>query len=293
MIRQTSSFQESSTGKLYLVPTPIGNLSDMTPRAVEVLQAVDLIAAEDTRNTQRLLNHFEITTPQISFHEYNTRERVPQLVAKLQAGENIAQVSDAGMPSISDPGRELVAACTQQGIPVIPLPGPNAALTALIASGIAPQPFLFYGFLPRKKGALAAAIAQLANERPTLIFYEAPHRLAKTLTALADGLGAERSVCLCRELTKRYEEFLRGTLADAVEWTKDATIRGEFVIIVAGNEHPTAQKEPQEQGSLTEQVDRLIASEHLRPTDAIKRVAKQNGLKKQAVYNEYHGLNKE
>lgn len=293
MIRQTSSFQESSTGKLYLVPTPIGNLNDMTPRAVEVLQAVDLIAAEDTRNTQRLLNHFEITTPQISFHEYNTRERVPQLVAKLQAGENIAQVSDAGMPSISDPGRELVAACTQQGIPVIPLPGPNAALTALIASGIAPQPFLFYGFLPRKRGALATAIAQLANERPTLIFYEAPHRLVKTLTALADGLGVERSVCLCRELTKRYEEFLRGTLADAVEWAKDATIRGEFVIIVAGNEHPTVQKEPQEQGSLTEQVDRLIASEHLRPTDAIKRVAKQNGLKKQAVYNEYHGLNKE
>ena len=192
MIRQTSSFQESSTGKLYLVPTPIGNLNDMTPRAVEVLQAADLIAAEDTRNTQRLLNHFEITTPQISFHEYNTRERVPQLVAKLQAGENIAQVSDAGMPSISDPGRELVAACTQQGIPVIPLPGPNAALTALIASGIAPQPFLFYGFLPRKKGALAAAIAQLANERPTLIFYEAPHRLAKTLTALADGCRALR-----------------------------------------------------------------------------------------------------
>lgn len=290
-IQATSSFQgESSSGTLFLVPTPIGNLGDMSPRCIETLKTVDLIAAEDTRNTQKLLNHFEITTRQTSFHEYNTKERIPQLVAKLKEGINIAQVSDAGMPSISDPGAELVAACTKQNIRVVPLPGPNAALTALIASGLCPQPFLFFGFLSRKNSERTSQLEDLAAQRVSLIFYEAPHRLLKTLKSLGNILGSERKIVLCRELTKRYEEFLRGTIAEAIEWADTSEIRGEFVLIVEGDQTPP-QEETKVVLPLTQQVDLLMQSENLKTNDAIKKVAKQNKLKKQVVYNEYHHLN--
>lgn len=292
MLEAMSSFSESKTkGTLYLVPTPIGNLSDMTPRAIETLVQVDLIAAEDTRNTQRLLNHFEIKTPQISFHEHNTKQRIEQLLAKLQAGQNIAQVSDAGMPSISDPGHDLVKACIAKQIAVVALPGPNAALTALIASGIAPQPFLFYGFLPRKSNELQAALAELKYQKATLIFYEAPHRLAKTLAALLEVLG-ERQVALCRELTKRYEQYLRGSLSQACEWSQTQTIRGEFVIIVQGSKQSQAQVQLAkeiENLTLSQQVENLLAQGY-KTNAAIKAVAKNNGLKKQQVYNEYHQI---
>lgn len=292
MLQAISSFADSkTTGTLYLVPTPIGNLADMTPRAVETLNKVDLIAAEDTRNTQRLLNHFAIKTPQLSFHEHNTKQRIEQLLVKLQAGQNIAQVSDAGMPSISDPGHDLVKACLEHQIAVVALPGPNAALTALIASGLAPQPFLFYGFLPRKSNELQAALTELKYQKATLIFYEAPHRLAKTLAALLEVLG-EREVALCRELTKRYEEYLRGSLTKACQWSQTQTIRGEFVIIVQGSKQSQAQVQLAKENealTLQQQVEKLI-KQGLKPNTAIKEVAKNNGLKKQQVYNEYHQI---
>lgn len=291
-IEAQSSFKgENVTGCLYLVPTPIGNLGDMTVRAQEVLQAVDVIAAEDTRNTGKLLQHFAITTPQISFHEHNTQERIPQLVAKMQAGQDVAQVSDAGMPSISDPGHELVVACIAAGIPVVPLPGPNAGLTALIASGLAPQPFYFYGFLPRKIGQQQAELAKLNQQTCSIILYEAPHRLAKTLQNIATICGTERQIVLCRELTKRYEEFLRGTVADALQWAQTNPIKGEFVLILAGNDHPETMTPVVDQTlSLAQQVAQLMDAEGLKPNQAIKRVAKENKVARQVVYNEFHHL---
>lgn len=285
MITKTSSFQNDG-GRLYLVPTPIGNLDDMTMRAVKTLRAVDLIAAEDTRHTQRLLNHFDIHTPSISFHEHNTAERIPQLIEKMKDGITIAQCSDAGMPSISDPGKELVAACTREGIPVVPLPGPNAGLTALIASGLSPQPFYFYGFLDRKHQQQLVELNGLKNHAETLIFYEAPHRLKKTLQVMQEVFGPKRQVVLARELTKRYEEFLRGSLVDVNEWAQSAEIRGEFVILVAGNDHPE-EKQPKVTGTPVEQVDHEIEA-GLSTNAAIKLVAKRLGIKRQELYRQYH-----
>ena len=191
-MKQQKSFGKQTVGTLYLVPTPIGNLGDMTNRSIEVMQAVDVIAAEDTRHTQQLLNQFEITTKQISFHEHNKETRIPELVARLQAGESIAQVSDAGMPSISDPGHELVKAAILADVPVVPIPGASAGITALIASGLAPQPFMFYGFLPRKPKEQLCELETLKAHRETMIFYEAPHRLGKTLQSIEKAFGAER-----------------------------------------------------------------------------------------------------
>ncbi|MFC6201332.1 16S rRNA (cytidine(1402)-2'-O)-methyltransferase [Lactiplantibacillus nangangensis] len=291
METQQSFADHAGVGTLYLVPTPIGNLQDMTYRAVATLKDVDLIAAEDTRNTQKLLNHFEIETKQISFHEHNTQERIPQLIAKLQAGVNLAQVSDAGMPSISDPGTELVAACIAAKLPVVPLPGANAGLTALIASGLVPQPFYFYGFLPRKKHEQQAALAKLAQHRETVILYESPFRVAKTLTALAKVCEASRPIVACRELTKRYEEFARGTLAEMVAWSQDHQLKGEFVLLIGGNPN---DPEPEASDELAElpikaQVEALIAAGN-KPNAAIKEIAKRRQLQRQAVYNDFHEI---
>ncbi|GAX08627.1 16S rRNA methyltransferase [Secundilactobacillus silagincola] len=293
MQSQLSFSKQNQTGTLYLVPTPIGNLGDMTFRSVEVLKQVDLIAAEDTRNTQKLLNHFEIETPQISFHEHNTQERIPQLITKLQAGENLAQVSDAGMPSISDPGHELVVACIEVDIPVVPLPGANAGLTALIASGLDPQPFYFYGFLDRKPKLQVAELEKLKDRSESQIFYEAPHRLAKTLQHLVDVYGGDRQASLCRELTKKHEQFLRGSLAELLEWANESDrVRGEFVVIVSGSSKGDQDdEEPDYSGlSIEDHVDHLIET-GLRPNDAIKQVAHLRQLKKQEVYQIYHHLN--
>ena len=283
-----SSFQESINGRLFLVPTPIGNLDDMTFRAIKVLREVDLIAAEDTRHTRQLLNHFEIDTPMISFHEHNTEQRIPQLLERLNHGESIAQCSDAGMPSISDPGKELVAACVQANIPVIPLPGANAGLTALIASGLVPQPFYFYGFLERKTSLQQETLAALKDRQETIIFYEAPHRLAKTLQNMVTVIGPERPVVLARELTKRYEEFIRGSLAGVLAWAQTDQVRGEFVILLAG--HPGDDDKSSE---ITEnpidQIKHLI-DQGEKVNTAIKLVAKKRGLNRQALYREFHNL---
>ena len=289
-MQQISSFNNQETGHLYLVPTPIGNLDDMTFRAIKTLRDVDLIAAEDTRHTQQLLNNFEIDTRQISFHEHNTEQRIPELLEKLQAGMDIAQCSDAGMPSISDPGKELVAAAVQAGIPVIPLPGANAGLTALIASGLVPQPFYFYGFLERKHQQQVTALEELQNRPETMIFYEAPHRLKKTLATMAEVFGDDRPAVLARELTKRYEEFSRGRLGELRDWFDDHQARGEFVVLVAGNPDPAAAEHDDAQDlSLTEQVDREIVG-GLSTNAAIKLVAKRNHFKRQDLYKQYHNL---
>ncbi|MFB9768314.1 16S rRNA (cytidine(1402)-2'-O)-methyltransferase [Lactiplantibacillus modestisalitolerans] len=291
MQTQQSFAPHAQTGTLYLVPTPIGNLQDMTYRAVETLKTVDLIAAEDTRNTQKLLNHFEITTKQISFHEHNTQERIPQLLADLQAGQSVAQVSDAGMPSISDPGKELVAACIQADVPVVPLPGANAGLTALIASGLVPQPFYFYGFLPRKKHEQRDALAALAQRPETVILYESPFRVAKTLAALATVCEGSRPIVACRELTKRYEEFARGTLTELVAWSQDHQLKGEFVLLIGGNPKPATPAEADELAELPlkAQVEALVAAGQ-KPNAAVKVIAKRRGLARQVVYNAFHEI---
>lgn len=286
------SFEQSETGTLYLVPTPIGNLEDITFRAIRILKEVALIAAEDTRNTQKLLNHFDINTPQISYHEHNAKERAAQLIERLENGESIAQVSDAGMPSISDPGVELVKAAIEAFIPVVPLPGATAAVTALIASGLVPQPFYFYGFLPRKKKKLNEELVELNKRKETLLFYESPHRLKQMIEEMEKVFGSDRQIVLARELTKRFEEFVRGSLSEVKEWAKTEQLRGEFVVLVEGNASPEADETPAwEEWSPEEHVSRMMLEEALSSKDAIKKVAKIRGVQKRNVYAVYHQLN--
>lgn len=280
---------QTDTGVLYLVPTPIGNLEDITLRALNILKTVAWIAAEDTRNTQKLLNHFEITTKQLSFHEHNTQERLPQLLALLKEGQSIAQVSDAGMPSISDPGKELVKACIEAGITVVPLPGANAALTGLIASGLAPQPFFFWGFLPRKAKDQQAVLADFKAYSATLIFYESPYRILKTLENLKAVFGGQRQVVLARELTKRYEEFIRGSLVEVLTTLSERTIKGEFVILVAGAPVTKAGPLVLTDAEIRQRVTDLIQA-GAKPNAAIKTLAQQTDQKKQTIYKIYHQL---
>lgn len=284
------SYREHSSGTLYLVPTPIGNLGDMTFRAVATLKEVDVIASEDTRNTRKLLNHFDITTPQISFHEHNTQERIPKLVERLLAGESIAQVSDAGMPSISDPGHELVVSSIEAGIPVVPLPGANAGLTALIASGLSPQPFTFIGFLKRKKKDQLVQWEAFKNKEETLIFYESPHRLRDMVKNLESVLGSERQVVICRELTKRYEEFIRGNAAEVLEWLQETEVKGEICVMVEGNSHPVEDEVASFPSDMKEHVQLLMDQEEISSKEAIKKVAKIREIKKQEVYQAFHEI---
>lgn len=225
---------EIKSGTLYIVGTPIGNLEDMTIRAVQVLQDVDTIAAEDTRHTGKLLQHFQVKTPQISYHDHNRRSRLPDVLARLHRGESIALVTDAGMPGISDPGYELIKACVEEDISVVPIPGCSAVITALSASGLPTDKFVFEGFLPAKATERREYLELLRTETRTLVFYESPHRLRQTLADLVAILGAERSIALARELTKLHEEFWRGTLAAAVTHYADREPQGEFTLVIAG-----------------------------------------------------------
>ncbi|KRK61053.1 uroporphyrin-III C tetrapyrrole methyltransferase [Companilactobacillus farciminis KCTC 3681 = DSM 20184] len=272
------------------MPTPIGNLEDMTFRAVNTLKEVDLVAAEDTRNTKNLLNHFDIPTELISFHEHNTAQRIPELIEKMNQGLKIAQVSDAGAPSISDPGKELVKAAIKEEIPVVPLPGATASITALIASGISPQPFYFYGFLPRKGKERTQALSNLSKREETTIVYESPYRVKKTIQDLIDNFGGDRQITLARELTKIHEAFLRGSLDQVASYYEENDPKGEYVLIIAGKPEEVTQAESDD--DLVGSVDKLIA-QGLKPNKAIKEVATQNGLKKQEVYNLYHGIGEE
>lgn len=223
-----------TSGTLYLVGTPIGNLEDMTFRAIDILQKVDTIAAEDTRHTGKLLHHFQIKTPQISYHEHNRLERIPDLLRRLQAGASIALVTDAGMPCVSDPGYELVKACGEAGIQVVPIPGVTAVITGLAASGLRSDRFAFEGFLPAKEKPRILMLEKMRSEERTLIFYEAPHRMRETLVALGQVFGDDRELTIARELTKRHEEFWRGTVAGAIEHYQTREPQGEYTLIVAG-----------------------------------------------------------
>ncbi|MGO2083333.1 16S rRNA (cytidine(1402)-2'-O)-methyltransferase [Vagococcus sp.] len=290
-MKRQKSFKEITDqyGVLYLIPTPIGNLEDLTFRSLRMLKEVDLIASEDTRNTQKLLNHFEVSTKQISLHEHNVKERVPELIQRLLSGETIGQVSDAGMPSISDPGHEFVLAAIEAGIRVVALPGASAGITALIASGILPQPFLFYGFLPRKKNEQKKVFETLKTEKATLIFYESPYRVSKVLEQMQPYFGSERLVTVCRELTKIHEEYLRGTLGEVLEYLQEHELKGECCLIIEGQ----LKEEiiiPDDLLNLTikEQVEQLIETDKITSKEAIKQVAKLRGLKKQDVYLEFH-----
>ena len=269
--------QTATLGKLYLVGTPIGNLEDMTWRGVRILREVDLIAAEDTRHTGKLLQHFEITTPQISYHEHNKSFRTVELIQKLQEGINIAVVSDAGMPSISDPGQELVVAAIASGIRVVPIPGVSASLTALTASGFVTDRFVFEGFLPTKESLRQERLASLKYETRTLIFYEAPHRLLVTLQDLSEVMGEEREIVLGRELTKIHEEFWRGSLGDAIAlYQETRQPKGEYTLVLAGavtESLITSEAEiKQELGKLLQQgMTRSQASRHLAKLSSLSR----------------------
>ena len=276
----TRQAQEVVSGTLYVVGTPIGNLEDMTFRAVKILRQVDVIAAEDTRHTGKLLHHFQIGTPQISYHTHNQHHRVPELLQRLQSGQAIALVSDAGMPSISDPGYILVRACRDAGLAVSPIPGPSAGVTALSAAGLATDRFVFEGFLPAKGRDRRDRIAALKSEARTVILYEAPHRLRHTLGDLTDALGGDRPLVVARELTKRYEEFWEGTLASAVERYTERNPQGEFTLILAG-----AATEPLELSDtdIKAELQRLL-SQGLSHSDASRQLAQQAALSRRHVY---------
>jgi len=271
---------DANAGTLYIVGTPIGNLEDMTVRAVRILQTVDLIAAEDTRHTGKLLHHFQIKTPQISYHEHNRMIRVPELVAKLQQGLAIALVSDAGMPGISDPGYELVKACAEEGFTVVPIPGASAVIAALSASGLPSDRFIFEGFLPAKSQARRTHLESLQSESRTIVFYESPHRLRATLQDLADVLGGDRKITLARELTKLHEEFWRGTTADAIELHTKREPQGEYTIVVAGAE---AVKVVLSESALRSELQTLL-NQGLSRSDASRQLAQQTSLPRRQIY---------
>jgi 16S rRNA (cytidine1402-2'-O)-methyltransferase len=267
------------SGRLFVVGTPIGNLEDITYRAVRVLKEADLIACEDTRQTHKLLEHYGIAVPSISYHEHNEVERAQELAARLLAGTTIALVSDAGMPLVADPGYRLVRAAIDNGIPVYPVPGPSAALAALAGSGLPTDSFHFAGFLPPKSAQRLKALEALAGERATLVFYEAPHRILETLEAVEQALGP-RPVALARELTKVHEEFLRGTPREVRETLsgRDA-IKGEITLLVGKATAPEPDDSP-----VGEAVDALVDSGFSR-MDAMKEIARRRGLSKREVYD--------
>ena len=273
------------TGTLYLCATPIGNLEDMTLRALRILKEVDLIAAEDTRNSKRLLHYFEIQTPLTSYHEHNKIEKAHQLAAKLQAGCNIALITDAGTPGISDPGEELVRICLDAGVAVTSLPGVSACITALAMSGQKTRRFAFEAFLPREKKERTEVLKEMERDTRTLIVYEAPHRLQKTLQELYEALG-DRSVTVCRELTKKFEECRRTTLSGAAALYQETEARGEFVLVIEGKERKELRREA------IDAWERIPVKEHvasylekgMEKKEAMKAAAKDRGVSKREIY---------
>ena len=268
---------------LYLCATPIGNLGDITYRAVEMLRTADVIAAEDTRHTRGLLAHYDIHTPMTSYHEHNKEEKGAELIARMRAGETVVCVSDAGLPGIADPGGDLARRAIAEGIPVTPLPGANAALSALICAGLPLEGFTFVGFLPRKEKKRRELLARIAAYPETLIFYEAPHRLRETLAALAAAFGTERRACAARELTKKFEELRRMTLGDLLAHYREHEPRGEFVLVVAGADESAVVADAAEEMSLTERYAAHIAK-GLDKKEAMRRTAQELGISRRDVY---------
>lgn len=272
-------------GKLYLCATPIGNLEDITLRVLRTLKEVDLIAAEDTRNSIKLLNHFQIKTPMTSYHEYNKIEKAYQLVEKMQQGQNIALITDAGTPGISDPGEELVRICQEAGISITSLPGAAACITALTMSGLPTRRFAFEAFLPKDKKERTRILSSLEQETRTIILYEAPHHLKKTLEELLKALG-DRKITLCRELTKKYETAFPTTIAGAISYYEEQEPRGEFVLVIQGKDQQQLIREQQQSWetlSLEEHMQHY-ESQGIPRKEAMKQVAKDRGTSKREVY---------
>lgn len=272
----------SASGVLYLVATPIGNLEDITLRALRVLRESDQIAAEDTRHTQKLLTHYEISRPLVSYHEHNEMTRAPELILALEQGAKIALVSDAGMPLVSDPGHRLVALCVRHHIPVVPVPGASAALTALAASGLPNEEFLFVGFLPQRSGERRRALERLRIEDRTLILYEAPHRIAECVADAREILG-DRPACLAREITKVHEEFRRGLLSEIEESLRERPAKGEITFLIGAGEAAAGAGVDSSQG-LAERVDELMRQAKLDRKEALKLAAKERGLTRREAY---------
>lgn len=279
-------------GTLFLCATPIGNLGDMTPRVIETLRSVDVIAAEDTRNSIRLLNHFDIHTAMTSYHEYNKVEKAEQLVVQLLAGQDIALITDAGTPAISDPGEVLVRMCHESGVPVTSLPGAAACITALTLSGLSTRRFCFEGFLPADKREKKRVLEELADESRTIILYEAPHHLVRTLNELYEALG-QRKVTLCRELTKKFETIVPTTLEEALAYYKTEEPRGEYVLVLEGKSF--AEKRQEEIASWENRsIEEHMAYYEAQGMDnktAMKQVARDRGVGKREIYAYLHGEN--
>lgn len=274
-------------GTLYLCATPIGNLEDMTFRVIRILKEVDLIAAEDTRNSIKLLNHFEITTPMTSYHEYNKYEKGRKLVERLLEGQSIALITDAGTPGISDPGEELVQMCYEAGVPVTSLPGAAACVTALTISGLSTRRFAFEAFLPADKKEREKVLEELERETRTMILYEAPHRLIKTLELLKDRLGEQRKITVCRELTKRHETAFRATLEEAAAYYKANEPKGECVLVIEGRSREEIEQEEKakwEELSIEQHMEQYLAQGSSKK-EAMKLVAKDRGVPKREIYN--------
>lgn len=275
-------------GKLYLCATPIGNLGDITYRCVETLKSVDLIAAEDTRRTLGLLNHLDIEKPLTSYFEHNKKEKGEYLISEMKKGKNIALVSDAGTPAVSDPGEDLVKMCIEAEIDVVPVPGAVAGINALISSGFSTQRFTFEGFLTVNKRGRTEHLKSLSQEQRTMIFYEAPHKLLSTLRDMLEILG-DRRIALCREITKIHEEFVRTTISDAINKYEENPPRGEFVIVIEGKRSEDIEAEREaiwQKMSVSEHVEMYI-NQGIDEKEALKKTAKDRGVSKRDIYNEY------
>lgn len=274
-------------GKLYLCATPIGNLEDMPVRAIRVMKEADLIAAEDTRNSIKLINHFEIDTPMTSYHEYNKFDKAKLLVKKMLEGETVALITDAGTPGISDPGEELVKQCIESGIDVIPVPGPAACINALIISGLSTRRFCFEAFLPTEKKELAAVLDELSRETRTIIIYEAPHRLVKTLNELKAALAEDRKIAVCKELTKKHETVFRATIGEASEYYAANEPKGEYVLVIEGLNREKIARQKQEEWQKMSVEDHLdyYVNQGIDKKEAMKMVARDRGVSKREIYN--------
>lgn len=285
--RYTIYMNENGIGELYLCATPIGNLEDMTFRCIRVLKEADVIAAEDTRNSIKLLNHFEIKTPMTSYHEFNKVEKARVLVEKMLKGETVALITDAGTPGISDPGEELVRQCIEAGIKVTPVPGAAACINALIMSGMPTRRFCFEAFLPSDKKEKADVLEQLKAEQRTIIIYEAPHRLLRTLTELESALGGMRKIAVCKELTKRHETVYRDTISGALDYYTANEPKGEYVLVIEGRSPKELLEEKRaawDDMSIEEHFN-MYVSQGMDKKDAMKLVAKDRGVSKRDIYN--------
>jgi 16S rRNA (cytidine1402-2'-O)-methyltransferase len=279
--------ERTKKGALYVVATPIGNLEDITYRAVRVLREADLIACEDTRHTAKLLDHYGVDKPTVSYHEHNEAARAEELVARMEQGLNVAQVTDAGMPGISDPGYRVIKLAIERGIPVVPVPGPSALIAALAASGLPTDSFQFLGFLPAKSGQRRTLLETLRNAQNTVVVYEAPHRIAETMKDVAEILGAERPVVLARELTKLHEEFIRGPAGEILARAQAQNLKGEITLLIGKSE---VRAEQVRKKDIAARLEEIMREQQLDENAALKALAKEQGISKSEAYRELQRL---